>query len=108
MRLEPYGFFTNPFHSAEITGEWYRYFLTPTMRGFSFKARAKSVLPVRRVPSRINFGQSFVTIGLMIGLTNFQVRDVHRCAGNSFRGYEQFFRSWQPKSSTRAEPFLIL
>src|ERR1700751_3598619 len=74
MRLEPYGFLTNPFHSAEIIGEWYRYFLTPTMRGFSFKAKAKSVLPVRRVPSRINFGQSFVTIGLMIRserITNF-------------------------------------
>jgi hypothetical protein len=31
------------------------------IRELSFKASARSVLPVSRVPSRINFGQSFIT-----------------------------------------------
>jgi hypothetical protein len=38
-----------------------------------------SCLSHRRVPSRIDLGQSFLTVGLMIGLTHFQVRNLNRC-----------------------------
>src|SRR4030088_476967 len=103
MRLEPYGFLTNPFHSAEIMGEWYRYFLTPTMRGLSFKAKAKSVLPLRRVPSRINFGQSFVTIELMIGLNELRIRTANRCcAGNCSLGHQRSYEFLTTKSLNRS------
>src|SRR5262249_17471534 len=39
----------------------------PTIRGCSLRLRAMSVFPVNRVPSRMIFGQSLVTMGVASG-----------------------------------------
>jgi hypothetical protein len=59
MSPRPHGTFVNAHHSAETSGEWYRYLRGPTIRGCSLRANAISVLNVRRVPSKMIFGQSF-------------------------------------------------
>lgn len=66
----PHGMLVNAHHSAEINGEWYRYLRGPTMRGCSFSANAVSVLKVRRVPSRMIFGTSFIIAKIGLGLEN--------------------------------------
>src|SRR6266545_1565761 len=58
MRPRPQGKSVKAHHSAEISGEWYLYRRGPTIRGCSFKAKAISVLSVRRVPSRMILGHS--------------------------------------------------